>query len=337
MELAFSKKKVLVTGGGGFLGSHLCDMLLKEGHEVIGLDNFQTGSPDNLVAHLRNPNFRLIEADVARPIDLAVDEIYNLACPASPVHYRASPVTTMRTGLLGAMSVLELAAATGARVLQASTSEIYGDPLMHPQTENYLGNTNCFGERACYDESKRAAEALFYSYAQEKSVDIRIARIFNTYGPRMQINDGRVVCNFIVQALRNQPLTLYGDGSQTRSFCYVDDLVRGLVRLMKSEVTTPVNLGNPGEFTVGELADLIISMTGSSSEKQFLPLPDDDPTRRRPSIDKARTLLNWTPAISLRAGLVPTIDYFRARLDVGMPIYMEPAAEAPITECRTAW
>jgi len=326
MAISAAKKVILVTGGAGFVGSHLCDFLLAEGHEVISLDNLYTGAVANNLAHMGNPNFTFVEADVSNPIDMHVDEIYNLACPASPVHYQASPIGTMRTGILGAINVLELAAANGARVLQASTSEIYGDPLIHPQTEDYFGNTNCFGERACYDEAKRAGEALFYSYAQERGVDIRIARIFNTYGPRMQIADGRVISNFVVQALRGEPITLYGDGEQTRSFCHVDDLVRGLVRLMASNVTTPVNLGNPGEFTIAELADLVIAMTGTCSEKRHLPLPADDPRRRRPSIEKARALLEWEPRISLRVGLAATIAYFRDLLkDEHLSVADQPA------------
>lgn len=305
-------KTVLVTGGAGFLGSHLCDRLLRDGARVISLDNFQTGSRLNHRQQGANPDFRLIEADVADPLpDLEVDEIYHLACPASPVHYQESPITTLRTNLLGAINVLELAARAGATVLLASTSEVYGDPLVHPQPEDYFGNVNSFGERACYDEGKRAAEALFYAHAQEKSADIRIARIFNTYGPRMQPDDGRVVSNFVVEALLDRPLTIHGDGSQTRSFCYVDDLVEGLVRLMASNVRTPVNLGNPGEFSVAALADMVVAMTGSQSVLDHLPLPADDPRRRRPDIAKAERLLGWKPTVPLAAGLASTIAYFR--------------------------
>lgn len=306
------QKTVLVTGGAGFLGSHLCDRLLRDGARVISLDNFQTGSRLNHRQQAANPDFRLIEADVADPLpDLEVDEIYHLACPASPVHYQESPITTLRTNLHGAMNVLDLAGRAGATVLLASTSEVYGDPLVHPQPEDYFGNVNSFGERACYDEGKRAAEALFYAHAEEKGADIRIARIFNTYGPRMQPDDGRVVSNFVVEALLDRPLTIHGDGSQTRSFCYVDDLVDGLVRLMASNVRTPVNLGNPGEFSVAALADMVVAMTGSQSALVHLPLPADDPRRRRPDIAKAERLLDWKPTVPLAAGLASTIAYFR--------------------------
>lgn len=309
---ASCQKTVLVTGGAGFLGSHLCDRLLMEGNKVISLDNFHTGSRSNHLHQASNPNFEVIQADVADPLpNLRVQEIYHLACPASPPHYQESPTSTLKTNLLGAINVLNLALRTGARVLLASTSEIYGDPLVHPQPEDYFGNVNSFGERACYDEGKRAAEALFHAYAAEKGVDIRIARIFNTYGPRMQPDDGRVVSNFVVEALQDQPITIYGDGSQTRSFCYVDDLVEGFVRLMASDVRTPVNLGNPGEFSVTELAAMVVAMTGSRSPVTYLPLPSDDPRRRRPNIAKAERLLDWRPTISLEDGLGPTIAYFR--------------------------
>lgn len=309
---ASCQKTVLVTGGAGFLGSHLCDRLLREGNKVVSLDNFHTGSRSNHSHQASNPNFEVIEADVADPLpNLRVHEIYHLACPASPPHYQESPVSTLKTNLLGAINVLNLALRTGARVLLASTSEIYGDPLVHPQPEDYWGNANSFGERACYDEGKRAAEALFHAYAAEKGADIRIARIFNTYGPRMQPDDGRVVSNFVVEALQDQPITIYGDGTQTRSFCYVDDLVEGFVRLMASDVRTPVNLGNPGEFSVTELADMVLAMTGSRSPVTYLPLPSDDPRRRRPNIAKAELLLDWRPTISLEDGLGPTIAYFR--------------------------
>ncbi|MCM5553444.1 UDP-glucuronic acid decarboxylase family protein [Pleomorphomonas sp. NRK KF1] len=309
---ASCQKTVLVTGGAGFLGSHLCDRLLRDGHKVISLDNFHTGSRLNHRHQASNPDFELIEADVADPLpDLRIDEIYHLACPASPPHYQESPVTTLRTSLLGAFNVLNLAIRTGARIFLASTSEVYGDPLIHPQREDYWGNVNSFGERACYDEGKRAAEALFHAHASEKGVDIRIARIFNTYGPRMQPDDGRVVSNFVVEALQGQPITIYGDGSQTRSFCYVDDLVEGFVRLMASDVRTPVNLGNPGEFSVTALAAMVVAMTGSQSSISHLPLPSDDPRRRRPDISKAELLLDWRPTVSLEAGLGPTISYFR--------------------------
>lgn len=304
------RKKILVTGGAGFVGSHLCGRLLELGHEVVSLDNFHTGRAENLAPYGANPRFRSVEGDVAKPLAFAVDEIYNLASPASPVSYQESPIRTLRTGLLGAMNVLELAASRGARVLQASTSEVYGNPLVHPQVETYFGNANSFGERACYDEGKRAAEALCYAYRAERGVDIRIARIFNTYGPNMQPDDGRVVSNFIVQALQHKPITVYGDGSQTRSFCYVDDLVGGLVRLMESGVDTPVNIGNPAEFTVLQLARAVIAMTGSRSAIVHLPLPADDPRLRRPDIGKARALLDWEPRIALEDGLGATIAYF---------------------------
>jgi UDP-glucuronate decarboxylase len=311
-------KTILITGGAGFLGSHLCDRLLAQGHHVICLDSFLTGGRDNLL-HLKNErNFSLIEQDVIDSLDLEhVDEIYNLACPASPVHYQHDPVHTMKTSVLGAINVLELARKTGARVFQASTSEVYGDPLIHPQTEAYLGNVNTIGPRACYDEGKRAAETLFFDYHRRYGVEIKMVRIFNTYGPRMAANDGRVVSNFIVQALRGEDLTIYGDGSQTRSFCYVDDLVEGFIRLMSSEagVLGPVNLGNPGEFTMLELATQVLRLTGSSSKLSFLPLPQDDPKQRRPDITRAREALGWAPTIELATGLERTIEYFTAKLN----------------------
>ncbi len=307
-------KTILVTGGAGFVGSHLCDRLLAAGHKVISLDDFSTGRPENHAGHVNNPNFRFIQADIVDPIDLRVDEIYNLASPASPVHYQKSPITTLKTGIIGAMNVLDLAARNKARILQASTSEVYGDPLVHPQPETYFGNTNSFGERACYDEGKRAAEALFYAFAKEQGVDIRIARIFNTYGPRMQPDDGRVVSNFIVQALRGDSITVYGDGTQTRSFCYVDDLVSGFIALMASDITTPVNLGNPGEFTMLELAELVQKTLGRTARVEFLPLPADDPKQRRPDIGKAETQLGWAPKTPLADGLKDTIAYFDRRL-----------------------
>lgn len=324
------QKTALVTGGAGFLGSHLCDRLLRAGLKVISLDNYQTGSRSNLSQQVLNPDLELIEADVADPFpDIKVDEIYHLACPASPPHYQESPITTLRTSLLGALNVLELALRTKARVLLASTSEVYGDPLVHPQPEGYFGNVNSFGKRACYDEGKRAAEALFHAYAGEKDVDIRVARIFNTYGPRMQPDDGRVVSNFVMEALQNQPITIYGDGSQTRSFCYVDDLVEGLVRLMASDVDTPVNLGNPGEFSVTDLAAMVVAMTGSHSSVSYLPLPADDPRRRRPDISKAERLLDWRPTVSLEAGLGPTIAYFRDVVSVPSSDH-QPASLQPV-------
>lgn len=307
-------KTILVTGGAGFLGSHLCDRLLAQGHHVICLDSFLTGGRDNLQHLKAERNFSLIEQDVITPLTLEhVDEIYNLACPASPVHYQHDPIHTIKTSVLGALNMLELARRTGAKIFQASTSEVYGDPLVHPQTEAYLGNVNTIGPRACYDEGKRVAETLFFDYHRRYGVEIKIVRIFNTYGPRMAANDGRVVSNFIVQALRGEPLTIYGDGAQTRSFCYVDDLVEGFIRLMGTgpETLGPVNLGNPGEFTMLELATQVLRLTGSSSTLVFQPLPQDDPKQRCPDITRARTLLDWTPTVKLETGLVRTIDFFK--------------------------
>jgi UDP-glucuronate decarboxylase len=307
-------KTILVTGGAGFLGSHLCDRLLAQGHHVICLDSFLTGGRENLKHLKAERNFSLIEQDVIMPLTLEhVDEIYNLACPASPVHYQHDPIHTIKTSVLGALNMLELAHQTGAKIFQASTSEVYGDPLVHPQTEAYLGNVNTIGPRACYDEGKRVAETLFFDYHRRHGVEIKIVRIFNTYGPRMAANDGRVVSNFIVQALRGEPLTIYGDGSQTRSFCYVDDLVEGFIRLMGTgpETLGPVNLGNPGEFTMLELATQVLRLTGSSSTLVFQPLPQDDPKQRCPDITRARTLLEWTPTVKLETGLVRTIDFFK--------------------------
>ncbi len=307
-------KTILVTGGAGFLGSHLCDRLLAQGHHVICLDSFLTAGRDNLL-HLKDErNFSLIEQDVIHPVAIEhVDEIYNLACPASPLHYQHDPIHTMQTSVIGALNVLELARRTGARIFQASTSEVYGDPHVHPQTEAYLGNVNTIGPRACYDEGKRAAETLFFDYHRCYGVEIKVVRIFNTYGPRMAANDGRVVSNFIVQALRGEDLTIYGDGSQTRSFCYVDDLVEGFIRLMGSEagVLGPVNLGNPGEFTMLELATQVLKLTGSTSKLSFQELPQDDPKQRRPDITRARETLGWAPTVELEAGLKRTIAYFR--------------------------
>jgi len=310
-------KTILVTGGAGFLGSHLCDRLLAQGHHVICLDSFLTGGRDNLQHLKAERNFSLIEQDIITPLSLEhVDEIYNLACPASPVHYQHDPIHTMKTSVLGALNMLELARLTGARIFQASTSEVYGDPLIHPQTEAYLGHVNTIGPRACYDEGKRAAETLFFDYHRQYGVEIKVVRIFNTYGPRMAADDGRVVSNFIVQALRGEVLTIYGDGSQTRSFCYVDDLIEGFIRLMESDthVLGPVNLGNPGEFTMLELATQVLKLTGSTSKLSFLPLPQDDPKQRCPDITRARKVLGWTPAIDLVTGLQKTIDYFRGNL-----------------------
>jgi len=308
-------KKILVTGGAGFIGSHLCERLLKEGNEVICLDNFFTGSKDNIVHLMNNPYFEVIRHDIEEPILIEVDEIYNLASPASPIHYQKDPVKTVRTNVMGAINVLDIAKRTGARVLQASTSEVYGDPEIHPQVEEYRGNVNPIGPRACYDEGKRCAETLFFDYYREYSVDIRVVRIFNTYGPRMAINDGRVVSNFIIQALKNEDITIYGDGSQTRSFCYVDDLVDGLIKMMKSDIIGPVNLGNPGEFTIFELAEKIINLINSKSKIIFRPLPQDDPKQRKPDISKAKKYLNWQPKIGLEEGLAKTIQYFKRKLN----------------------
>lgn len=301
----------LVTGGAGFIGSHLCEALLARGEEVICLDNFFTGRKRN-IEHLRaNPRFELKRHDVINPIELEVDRVYNFACPASPVHYQFDPVRTVKTNVMGALNMLGLAMRVKARILQASTSEVYGDPEVHPQVEGYWGNVNCVGPRSCYDEGKRVAETLFYDYHKQNKVDIRIIRIFNTYGPNMLVNDGRVVSNFVVQALRGEPITLYGDGQQTRSFCYVSDLVNGIIGMMDcEEFNGPVNLGNPGEFTIRELAELVIEMTNSKSELVFMPLPADDPTRRKPDISLAREKLGWEPAVKLADGLKPTIEYF---------------------------
>jgi len=306
-----ARKRIAVTGGAGFLGSHLCDRLVAAGAEVICLDNFFTGSKDNLRHLLGNPCFEVIRHDVVHPILIEVDQIYNFACPASPVHYQHNPVKTVKTSVMGTINMLGLAKRLRARVLQASTSEVYGDPKIHPQTETYWGHVNPIGVRSCYDEGKRLAETLMMDYHRQNGVDIRIVRIFNTYGPRMAVNDGRVVSNFVVQALRNEPITIYGDGLQTRSFCYVSDLIDGIWRLMNIEgLTGPVNIGNPNEFTIRELADLVISLTGSRSEIVNLPLPGDDPVQRQPDISLAREKLGWEPKVQLREGLLPTIEYF---------------------------
>lgn len=307
--------RCLVTGGAGFLGSHLCERLLNDGHEVICLDNYFTGRMVN-VAHLRdNRNFELIRHDVTEPILLEVDRIFNLACPASPIHYQFNPVKTIKTSVMGAINMLGMAKRVKARILQASTSEVYGDPAVHPQTEDYWGNVNPIGIRSCYDEGKRVAETLFMDYHRQNNVDIRIVRIFNTYGPRMLMNDGRVVSNFIVQALKGEDLTIYGDGSQTRSFCYVDDLIEGFVRMMNQDkIIGPVNIGNPGEFTMLELAKEVLDLTGSKSKIVNKPLPGDDPKMRRPNIDLAKSALGWEPTIPLRQGLEKTIVYFEELL-----------------------
>ena len=309
-------RRVLVTGGAGFIGSHLCQRLIGTGHEVVCLDNFHTASEGNLAAFRDNPSFSLMRQAVEQPFEAEVDAIYNLACPASPVHYQQDPVRTIRTCVLGAINVLDLARRLGVPVLQASTSEVYGDPHVHPQTEDYWGNVNPVGPRSCYDEGKRAAETLFADYRRQYAVDGKLARIFNTYGPNMHPDDGRVVSNFIVQALRGRDLTLFGDGGQTRSFCYVDDLVDGLVRLMAmpADFGGPVNLGNPGEFTIAELAELVLEITGSRSGIIRLPLPQDDPRQRRPDISLARETLGWEPKVALRQGLERTVAYFDALL-----------------------
>jgi UDP-glucuronate decarboxylase len=307
------KKKILVTGGAGFLGSHLCEKLLDKGNEVICLDNYFTGQKANIVHLLKNPFFEVVRHDITMPFFIEVDEIYNLACPASPVHYQKNPIKTMKTSVMGAINMLGLAKRIKAKVLQASTSEVYGDPEVHPQKESYHGNVNPIGDRACYDEGKRAAETLFTSYQRQNNVRIKILRIFNTYGPRMMPNDGRVVSNFIVQALNNQPITIYGDGTQTRSFSYVDDIVEAMIRMMetKDDQIGPVNIGNPEEFRIIDLAKAILKKTGSESEIIFKPLPSDDPMQRKPDITLARNLLNWQPTTSLDRGLESTIRYFR--------------------------
>ncbi|WP_022661542.1 UDP-glucuronic acid decarboxylase family protein [Paucidesulfovibrio longus] len=310
------KKRILVTGGGGFLGSHLCETLLEQGHEVLCVDNFYTGCKKNISHLLCNNEFEFMRHDVTFPLYVEVDEIYNLACPASPIHYQTDPVQTTKTSVHGAINMLGLAKRVKARILQASTSEVYGSPTEHPQTEAYWGNVNPIGPRACYDEGKRCAETLFFDYHRQHRLRIKVARIFNTYGPRMALNDGRVVSNFIIQALKNEPITVYGNGKQTRSFCFVDDLVRGLIRLMdtKDDFTGPVNLGNPGEFTVLELAERIIALTGSSSRIEHLPLPENDPTQRKPDIRLAREVMGWEPTVNLEQGLAVTIEYFRRML-----------------------
>lgn len=304
--------RILVTGGAGFIGSHLCERLLGKRHDVLCLDNFFTGRRANIIKLLDDHHFELIRHDVIEPVLLEVDQIYNLACPASPIHYQYNPVKTVKTSVMGMINMLGLAKRVHARILQASTSEVYGDPLIHPQTEAYWGNVNPIGLRSCYDEGKRIAETLMMDYHRQNHVDTRIARIFNTYGPRMLEDDGRVVSNFIVQALRGQPLTLYGSGEQTRSFCYVDDLVEALIRLMNvEEVHEPVNLGNPGEFTIRQLAEEVIKMCASKSEIKYLPLPEDDPKQRQPNITRAQTLLGWNPTIALHEGLTKTVAYFK--------------------------
>jgi UDP-glucuronate decarboxylase len=331
-----SRKRILVTGGAGFLGSHLCDRLIGDGHEVLCVDNFFTGTKRNIAHLIGNPFFELIRHDVTFPLYLEVDEIYNLACPASPIHYQHDPVQTTKTSVHGAINMLGLAKRLKVKILQASTSEVYGDPAVHPQTEDYWGHVNPIGPRSCYDEGKRCAETLFFDYHRQLGLGIKVARIFNTYGPRMHPADGRVVSNFIVQALRGEPITIYGDGSQTRSFCYVDDLIDGLVRLMDSPdaVTGPVNLGNPSEFSMRQLAGMVLAKVGSSSEVSYEPLPSDDPRQRQPDIGRAKALLGWQPNIPLDDGLDRTIAYFRELLDIrqGAAFSRTPGRTAPC--CR---
>ena len=312
-------KRVLITGGAGFLGSHLCERLLNEGCDVLCVDNFYTGSKRNIEYLIGNPFFELLRHDITFPLYLEVDEIYNLACPASPIHYQNDPVQTTKVNVHGSINMLGLAKRIKAKILQASTSEVYGDPTVHPQPETYQGNVNCIGPRSCYDEGKRCAETLFFDYFRQHKLKIKVARIFNTYGPRMHLNDGRVVSNFIVQALRGKPLTIFGDGTQTRSFCYVDDLIEGLIRLMGSDddVTGPINLGKPGEFTILELAQKVIQLSNSKSEVVFMKLPADDPRQRRPDITMARKILEWEPEVELEEGLKRTIAYFAEILTTG--------------------
>ena len=312
------RKKIMVTGGAGFLGSHLCESLLNEGHDVLCVDNFFTGSKDNIQHLLPNSRFELMRHDVTFPLYVEVDQIYNFACPASPVHYQFDPVQTTKTSVHGAINMLGLAKRVRARILQASTSEVYGDPEVHPQTEDYWGRVNPIGIRSCYDEGKRCAETLFFDYHRQHSLDIKVVRIFNTYGPRMHPEDGRVISNFIVQALRGEDITIYGDGMQTRSFCYVDDLISGIIKMMQSEsgFAGPINLGNPSEFTIAELAKKVISMVNSKSRVIHLPLPQDDPKQRQPNIALARENLDWEPTVSLNDGLVKTISYFEKLLSV---------------------
>jgi UDP-glucuronate decarboxylase len=306
------RKRILVTGGAGFLGSHLCDRLIAQGHDVLCVDNFYTGNKRNVQHLLHNPRFELMRHDVTFPLYVEVDEIYNLACPASPVHYQHDPVQTTKTSVHGAINMLGLAKRTRAKIFQASTSEVYGDPKIHPQPESYWGHVNPIGIRSCYDEGKRCAETLFFDYHRQHKLRIKVVRIFNTYGPRMHPNDGRVVSNFVVQALKGEAITIYGEGQQTRSFCYVDDLIEGFLRLMASgdHLPGPVNIGNPGEFTIRQLADLVLELTGSKSKLEHLPLPADDPTQRRPDISLAQRELGWAPSVELREGLSRTISYF---------------------------
>ncbi len=311
--MTIAKGRALVTGGAGFLGSHLCDRLLADGYEVLCVDNYYSSTKDNIAHLISNPRFEVIRHDVTFPLYVEVDEIYHLACPASPIHYQRDPVQTTKTAVHGSINMLGLAKRTGAKILLTSTSEVYGDPLVHPQTEDYWGNVNPIGPRACYDEGKRAAETLFFDYRRQHNLKIKVVRLFNTYGPRMHPHDGRVVSNFIVSALTGKPITIYGEGQQTRSFCYVTDLINGLVAMMASDddVTGPINLGNPGEFTIAELADLVIKHTGVNPGLEYLPLPPDDPTRRQPDITRARNTLGWAPTVALEEGLITTIAHFR--------------------------
>ena len=315
--MTIANRRALVTGGAGFIGSHLCERLLADGYDVLAVDNYYSSTKDNIAHLLDNPRFEVIRHDITFPLYVEVDEIYHLACPASPIHYQRDPVQTTKTAVHGSINMLGLAKRTSARILLTSTSEVYGDPLVHPQSEDYWGNVNPIGPRACYDEGKRAAETLFFDYHRQHDLDIKVVRLFNTYGPRMHPRDGRVVSNFIVSAIKDQPLTVYGDGEQTRSFCYIDDLIEGLLAMMQapSDVIGPINLGNPGEFTIGELAQKVIAMTGTASSVEHLPLPTDDPIRRQPDITRARQMLGWEPTITLDEGLTKTIAYFRSITD----------------------
>ena len=317
MRIYNSRKRALVTGGAGFLGSHLCERLIADGHNVLCVDNFFTGTKENIAHLIAEPRFELMRHDITFPLYVEVDEIYNLACPASPIHYQYDPVQTTKTSVHGAINVLGLAKRVRAKILQASTSEVYGDPEVHPQTEDYWGHVNPIGIRSCYDEGKRCAETLFFDYRRQHNLRIKVARIFNTYGPRMHPNDGRVVSNLIMQALQGEPITIYGEGTQTRSFCYVDDLIEALIRLMATgdEFTGPVNLGNPVEFTIRELANLVVKMTGSSSNLEFKPLPADDPAQRQPNISLAKAAFGWEPSVQLEDGLARTISYFKSLID----------------------
>ena len=314
--MTIAKARALVTGGAGFIGSHLCERLLSDGYDVLCIDNYYSSSKDNIAHLLGNPRFEVLRHDVTFPLYVEVDEIYHLACPASPIHYQRDPVQTTKTAVHGSINMLGLAKRTGAKILITSTSEVYGDPKVHPQTEDYWGNVNPIGPRACYDEGKRAAETLFFDYRRQHDLSIKVVRLFNTYGPRMHPHDGRVVSNFVVSALTGKPITVYGEGQQTRSFCYIDDLILGLVAMMATDhdVTGPINLGNPGEFTIAELAAMVLEQTGSDSSIDYLPLPEDDPVRRQPDITRAKAVLGWQPTVPLADGLARTIEYFRSTL-----------------------